>query len=314
MDDDRPGPTEVERPGHSVWDLGAGWRITEPLELRVLGRNLTDRRYRDSAGRGGPAGAGAELLGGAGGAVLGTTGLRPAPHPCPFSRRPPTGREKGTYEAAELCRVRCAHQKRWSWCARAPYVTRLPSRRVPFSRSGGGRWERGVRGQAGPPAAAAPRTRSPSPARRSGPRRGRRASRPGSHQGEADAEAGPGAVEAPARPGRRGRRRAGAGPAAMPMPSSRDLHHGILAVLALDRELRSGLAGVGELGGVAQQVRDHLLQPGRRRRRAAERPGGQLQLAAAAPWPRPGAARSRRRAAPPPRGRAARAAAPSCRG
>jgi outer membrane receptor protein involved in Fe transport len=49
MDDDRPGPTEVERPGHTVWDLGAGWKITEPLELRVLGRNLTDRRYRDSA-------------------------------------------------------------------------------------------------------------------------------------------------------------------------------------------------------------------------------------------------------------------------
>jgi outer membrane receptor protein involved in Fe transport len=46
--DDRPGPTEVERPGQSVWDLGIGWRITEPLELRLLGRNLTDRRYRDS--------------------------------------------------------------------------------------------------------------------------------------------------------------------------------------------------------------------------------------------------------------------------
>jgi outer membrane receptor protein involved in Fe transport len=46
--DDRPGPTEVERPGHSLWDLGAGWRMTEELELRVLGRNLTDRRYRDS--------------------------------------------------------------------------------------------------------------------------------------------------------------------------------------------------------------------------------------------------------------------------
>jgi outer membrane receptor protein involved in Fe transport len=46
--DERPGPTEVERPGHSVWDLGAGWRITEELELRVVGRNLTDRRYRDS--------------------------------------------------------------------------------------------------------------------------------------------------------------------------------------------------------------------------------------------------------------------------
>ena len=49
MHDDRPGPTEVERPGYSVLDLGAGWKVWEPLELRVLGRNLADRRYRDSA-------------------------------------------------------------------------------------------------------------------------------------------------------------------------------------------------------------------------------------------------------------------------
>jgi outer membrane receptor protein involved in Fe transport len=47
--DDRPGPTEVERPGHSLWDLGGGWRMTEKLELRLIGHNLTDRRYRDSA-------------------------------------------------------------------------------------------------------------------------------------------------------------------------------------------------------------------------------------------------------------------------
>jgi outer membrane receptor protein involved in Fe transport len=47
--DDRPGPTEVERPGHSVWDLGVGWRMTGELELRLLGHNLTDRRYFDSA-------------------------------------------------------------------------------------------------------------------------------------------------------------------------------------------------------------------------------------------------------------------------
>jgi outer membrane receptor protein involved in Fe transport len=49
LEDDRPGPTEVERPGHTVWDLGAGWRVRGPLELRILGRNLTGRRYRDSA-------------------------------------------------------------------------------------------------------------------------------------------------------------------------------------------------------------------------------------------------------------------------
>ena len=47
--DDRPGPTEVERPGHDVLDLGAGWRMTADLELRILVRNLTDERYFDSA-------------------------------------------------------------------------------------------------------------------------------------------------------------------------------------------------------------------------------------------------------------------------
>lgn len=47
-EDDRPGPTEVERPGHALLDLGAGWRVTPELELRLVGRNLTDRRYRDS--------------------------------------------------------------------------------------------------------------------------------------------------------------------------------------------------------------------------------------------------------------------------
>lgn len=46
--DDRPGPAEVERPGFTVLEAGAGWRIFEPLELRLVGRNLTDRRYRDS--------------------------------------------------------------------------------------------------------------------------------------------------------------------------------------------------------------------------------------------------------------------------
>lgn len=48
-EDDRPGPTEDARPGFTTFDLGAGWRMTEELELRLLGRNLTDRRYRDSA-------------------------------------------------------------------------------------------------------------------------------------------------------------------------------------------------------------------------------------------------------------------------
>jgi iron complex outermembrane receptor protein len=46
-EDDRPGPAEVARPGFSTMDLGAGWRFFDELELRLTGRNLTDRRYRD---------------------------------------------------------------------------------------------------------------------------------------------------------------------------------------------------------------------------------------------------------------------------
>ncbi|HBL28005.1 MAG TPA: hypothetical protein DD490_14305 [Acidobacteria bacterium] len=47
--DDRPGPTEDERPGHATWDLGAGYHLYESLELRITGKNLLDRRYRESA-------------------------------------------------------------------------------------------------------------------------------------------------------------------------------------------------------------------------------------------------------------------------
>ena len=47
LEDDRPGPTEVPRPGYTTVDAGAGWHLTSRLELRAVGRNLTDRRYRD---------------------------------------------------------------------------------------------------------------------------------------------------------------------------------------------------------------------------------------------------------------------------
>jgi outer membrane receptor protein involved in Fe transport len=43
--DDRPGPTEQEVAGHSVLDAGAGFAITDWLEVSILGRNLLDRAY-----------------------------------------------------------------------------------------------------------------------------------------------------------------------------------------------------------------------------------------------------------------------------
>jgi outer membrane receptor protein involved in Fe transport len=43
--DDRPGPTEQDVPGYGVIDVGAGFTVTEWLELALLGRNLFDRTY-----------------------------------------------------------------------------------------------------------------------------------------------------------------------------------------------------------------------------------------------------------------------------
>jgi outer membrane receptor protein involved in Fe transport len=47
--DDRPGPTEMEVPGYTVVDAGVGYRISQALELQLLGRNLTDRAYYGAA-------------------------------------------------------------------------------------------------------------------------------------------------------------------------------------------------------------------------------------------------------------------------
>lgn len=47
--DDRPGPIEVERPGYTTLEMGAGWHFSDMLELRLVGRNLTDERYWESA-------------------------------------------------------------------------------------------------------------------------------------------------------------------------------------------------------------------------------------------------------------------------
>lgn len=40
--DDRPGPVEVERPGYVDVDTGAGFRVSEWMEVRVMVRNLTN--------------------------------------------------------------------------------------------------------------------------------------------------------------------------------------------------------------------------------------------------------------------------------
>lgn len=47
--DDRPGPVEVERPGHAVLEAGAGWRFSPWFEVRLVVRNLTNAHYFGSA-------------------------------------------------------------------------------------------------------------------------------------------------------------------------------------------------------------------------------------------------------------------------
>jgi outer membrane receptor protein involved in Fe transport len=44
-DDDHFGPTERAVPGYTLFDLGGGFKFTEPLELRVQARNLFNQEY-----------------------------------------------------------------------------------------------------------------------------------------------------------------------------------------------------------------------------------------------------------------------------
>jgi len=46
---DDPGPTELERAGVTLLDVGAGWRFREGFELRAVARNLTDELYTGAA-------------------------------------------------------------------------------------------------------------------------------------------------------------------------------------------------------------------------------------------------------------------------
>ncbi|MCB1007448.1 MAG: TonB-dependent receptor [Acidobacteria bacterium] len=45
LDKDDPGPTEVERPGYELLDLGGGYRLSDAFEVRLTVRNATDLRY-----------------------------------------------------------------------------------------------------------------------------------------------------------------------------------------------------------------------------------------------------------------------------
>ncbi len=47
--DDKPGPSELSRPGYAVLDAGFGWKLSRALELGLVGRNLFNRSYFGSA-------------------------------------------------------------------------------------------------------------------------------------------------------------------------------------------------------------------------------------------------------------------------
>jgi outer membrane receptor protein involved in Fe transport len=47
--DDRPGPTEQDVPGYAVLDAGAGFSVSEWLEISLLARNLLNRSYLASS-------------------------------------------------------------------------------------------------------------------------------------------------------------------------------------------------------------------------------------------------------------------------
>ncbi len=46
---DQPGPTERETPGYGVIDGAVGFRLSEALQIQLLGRNLLDKAYLASA-------------------------------------------------------------------------------------------------------------------------------------------------------------------------------------------------------------------------------------------------------------------------
>ena len=49
LEQDEPGPTELARPGYTLFDLGGGYRFSDAIELRLLVRNAGDKRYYGAA-------------------------------------------------------------------------------------------------------------------------------------------------------------------------------------------------------------------------------------------------------------------------
>ena len=49
LDKDDPGPTELERDGYTLVDLGGGFHLTEAIELRLVVRNAADEDYFGAA-------------------------------------------------------------------------------------------------------------------------------------------------------------------------------------------------------------------------------------------------------------------------
>ena len=47
--DDRPGPSERVRPGFAVLDASLGMRLSDMVQVQLLGRNLLDADYLVSA-------------------------------------------------------------------------------------------------------------------------------------------------------------------------------------------------------------------------------------------------------------------------
>lgn len=50
-EDTHPGPTEIEVPGYTMLDLQGGYRVTGPLEIRLVARNLLNDEYFASQDR-----------------------------------------------------------------------------------------------------------------------------------------------------------------------------------------------------------------------------------------------------------------------